>query len=202
MKAKGKSSDTPCPIWIEGEYITDPPVRPKDGVKRSQGHYIDKGGYPGANVYEVDIKTVCEATGATDRVNKAVYERDILLWETTEGIAYLIVQDREWAVDIVNGEYMEVQQLRREEIKVIGNEIDANDFTESIIYHAENYGETPYIPFINVQLSSMPYFMIQCEKCNTKTLTCKYLGKCSKCGGYTKVGYATKAYRAKEKALA
>lgn len=202
MKAKGKSSATPCPIWIEGEYITDPPVRPKDGVKRPQGHYIDKGGYPGANVYEVDIKTVCRATGATDRVNKEIYEKDVLLLETPEDIAYLIVQDREQAVDIINGECVEVQQLRREEIKVIGNEMDAEGFVDSIIYHVENYGETPYIPFLNVQLSGMPYFMIRCEKCNTKTLACKYMGKCSKCGGYTRVGYATKTYRAKEKALA
>ena len=55
MRAKAKSSSTPYPIWIEGEYITEPPIRPKDGAVRPAGHYIDKGGYPGANVYEVDI---------------------------------------------------------------------------------------------------------------------------------------------------
>lgn len=51
MRAKAKSSSTPYPIWIEGEYITEPPIRPKDGAVRPTGHYIDKGGYPGANVY-------------------------------------------------------------------------------------------------------------------------------------------------------
>lgn len=51
MRAKAKSSSTPYPIWIEGEYITEPPIRPKDGAVRPAGHYIDKGGYPGANVY-------------------------------------------------------------------------------------------------------------------------------------------------------
>lgn len=46
MKAKAKSSSTPYPIWIEGEYITEPPIRPSDGAVRPAGHYIDKGGYP------------------------------------------------------------------------------------------------------------------------------------------------------------
>lgn len=51
MRAKAKSSSTPYPIWVEGEYITEPPIRPSDGAIRPAGHYIDKGGYPGANVY-------------------------------------------------------------------------------------------------------------------------------------------------------
>ena len=51
MRAKAKSSSTPYPIWVEGEYITEPPIRPSDGAVRPAGHYIDKGGYPGANVY-------------------------------------------------------------------------------------------------------------------------------------------------------
>lgn len=50
MRAKAKSSSTPYPIWIEGEYITEPPIRPSDGAVRPVGHYIDEGGYPGANV--------------------------------------------------------------------------------------------------------------------------------------------------------
>lgn len=55
VRAKAKSSSTPYPIWIEGEYITEPPIRPKDGAVRPAGHYIDKGGYPGANVYTGEI---------------------------------------------------------------------------------------------------------------------------------------------------
>lgn len=51
MRAKAKSSSTPYPIWIEGEYITEPPIRPKDGAVRPAGHYIDKGGYPGARYH-------------------------------------------------------------------------------------------------------------------------------------------------------
>ena len=57
MRAKAKSSSTPYPIWIEGEYITEPPIRPSDGAVRPAGHYIDEGGYPGANVYTPLIVT-------------------------------------------------------------------------------------------------------------------------------------------------
>lgn len=67
MRAKAKSSSTPYPIWIEGEYITEPPIRPSDGAVRPAGHYIDEGGYPGANVYEIDINTMCRQTDAADR---------------------------------------------------------------------------------------------------------------------------------------
>lgn len=74
VRAKAKSSSTPYPIWIEGEYITEPPIRPKDGAVRPAGHYIDKGGYPGANVYEVDINTMCRQTDAADRFGKPIYE--------------------------------------------------------------------------------------------------------------------------------
>lgn len=95
MKAKAKSSSTPYPIWIEGEYITEPPIRPSDGAVRPAGHYIDKGGYPGANVYEIDINTLCRQTDAADRYGKPIYEQDILLYETAEEIGYFIVQDLE-----------------------------------------------------------------------------------------------------------
>ena len=95
MSAKAKSSSTPYPIWVEGEYITEPPIRPSDGAIRPAGHYIDKGGYPGANVYEVDINTMCRQTDAADRFGKPIYEQDILLYETAEEIGYFIVQDLE-----------------------------------------------------------------------------------------------------------
>ena len=98
MRAKAKSSSTPYPIWVEGEYITEPPIRPSDGAVRPAGHYIDKGGYPGANVYEVDINTMCRQTDAADRFGKPIYEQDILLYETAEEIGYFIVQDLETTV--------------------------------------------------------------------------------------------------------
>ena len=76
VRVKAKSSSTPYPIWIEGEYITEPPIRPSDGAVRPAGHYIDEGGYPGANVYEIDINTMCRQTDAADRFGKPIYEQD------------------------------------------------------------------------------------------------------------------------------
>ena len=121
VRAKAKSSSTPYPIWVEGEYITEPPIRPSDGAVRPAGHYIDKGGYPGANVYEVDINTMCRQTDAADRFGKPIYEQDILLYETAEEIGYFIVQDLETTVDIVNGEIIEVGDLDTENIKNMMN---------------------------------------------------------------------------------
>lgn len=77
MRAKAKSSSTPYPIWVEGEYITEPPIRPSDGAVRPAGHYIDKGGYPGANVYEVDINTMCRQTFATKIYRERAKEKEL-----------------------------------------------------------------------------------------------------------------------------
>ena len=165
MRAKAKSSSTPYPIWVEGEYITEPPIRPSDGAVRPAGHYIDKGGYPGANVYEVDINTMCRQTDAADRFGKPIYEQDILLYETAEEIGYFIVQDLETTVDIVNGEIIEVGDLDTENIKNIGSMVDYSDFVEGIRYHADNGLEIPYIPCLDVQVTALPYFKLKCLKC-------------------------------------
>ena len=182
MRAKAKSSSTPYPIWIEGEYITEPPIRPSDGAVRPVGHYIDEGGYPGANVYEIDINTLCGQTDAADRYGKPIYEQDILLYETAEEIGYFIVEDLNTTVDIVNGEI----------------------FVEGIRYHADNGLDIPYIPCLNAQVTALPYFKLKCLKCGQISLSCSYMAKHKDCGGYYTVDFATKIYRerTKEKELA
>ena len=162
MRAKAKSSSTPYPIWIEGEYITEPPIRPSDGAVRPTGNYIDEGGYPGANVYEIDINTMCRQTDVADRFGKPIYEQDILLYETAEEIGYFIVQDLEITVDIVNGEIIEVGNLDTENIKNIGSMVDYSDFVEGIRYHADNGLDIPYIPCLNAQVTALPYFKLKC----------------------------------------
>lgn len=72
MKARAKSSNTPYPLWIHGEYVTNPPIRPSDGAERPEGHYIDRGGYPGANVYAINFDTFCRQTAAVDKKRKGV----------------------------------------------------------------------------------------------------------------------------------
>lgn len=184
MRAKAKSSSTPYPIWIEGEYITEPPIRPSDGAVRPVGHYIDEGGYPGANVYEIDINTLCRQTDAADRYGKPIYEQDILLYETAEDI--------------------EVGNLDTENIKNIGSMVDYSDFVEGIRYHADNGLDIPYIPCLNAQVTALPYFKLKCLKCGQISLSCSYMAKHKGCGGYYTVDFATKIYRerTKEKELA
>lgn len=204
MRAKAKSSNTPCPLWIEGEYITLPPIRPVDGAKRPEGHYIDKGGYPGANVYEVDPSTLCRQTATVDRHEKPIYEKDFLIYETEEEIGYFLVTDTETAVDIVNGEIFGIEELRQEDIKIIGSMEDYPDFLESIQYHVENGLDVPYLPALDVMETPLPFFEMTCLKCGYVTLNCRYTAKHKDCGGYFRVNFATKVYRKgeKEKALA
>ena len=204
MKAKAKDSNTPYPIWVQGEYITEPPVRPKDGAVRPIGHYIDKGGYPGANVYEIDVNTLCRQTTIVDRLCKAIYEMDILLYETVEEISYFIVQDADTVIDVITGEIIEIKALLSEDIKNIGNIIDHPDFIEGIKCHVENGIDIPYILSLDVNSTALPYFKLKCLKCGHTTLSCSYMAKHKDCGGYFTLDYATgiSRKRTKEKELA
>lgn len=202
MKARAKSSNTPYPIWIQGEYITTPPIRPSDGAERPEGHYIDKGGYPGANVYEVDMATFCRQTAAVDRHGKEIYTRDILLYETEDEIGYFSVEDEEMVIDVVWGEIVTLESLKTEDIKVIGNLIDEPDFIEGMQYYRDNDMEIPYLPLLNTQVSAYPYLRLECIKCGHVMLSCQYMAKHRDCGGVLRAGFATKVYREKEKAFA
>lgn len=205
MKARAKSSNTPCPVWVQGEYITEPPVRPADGAKRPAGHYIDKGGCPGANVYEISIETLCRDTGAADCRKSRIFENDILLYETKKEIGYFIIQDTETAVDIINGEILGITDLQAGDIKVIGNMTDFPDFVEGIRYCADTEREIPYLPALNVMGTPYPFLKLTCLKCGHITFGCRYTAKHKGCGGYFTADFATKLYRKgeqKEKAFA
>lgn len=205
MRARAKNSNTPHPVWVYGEYITEPPIRPMDGAKRPTGHYIDAGGYPGANVCEITTETLCRDTGTVDCGKRVIYESDILLYETEQEIGYLIVQDTETAVDIINGEILGITDLRAEDIKVIGNMIDFPDFVEGMRYCVDTEKEIPYLPALNVQISPYPYLKLTCTKCNHTVLSCAYMARHKGCGGYFSMDFTTKIYRKgeqKEKALA
>ena len=199
MRGRAKSSTTVYPIWVEGEYITEPPVRPSDGAVRSSGDYIDKGGYPGANVYEVDMNTFCIDTGKKDRNGKTIYAMDILLYESENGIAYLIVQDGDTIIDIITGEVMETQSFDKD-IKVIGNIIDTEDFIEGIRHYDEMGISLPYFPCLNVQLSPYPYFFLECENCGVGNLYAGYTAHCPECGGFMLTGYVSEIKRKKPSA--
>lgn len=198
MKARAKSSNTPCPIWIYGEYITAPPKHP-NGEVRHEGHYIDKGGYPGANVYAVSADTLCRQTAAVDKRKCEVYENDILLYETEEEIGYFIIQDMETAVDIINDEILDLEALQAEDIRIIGNLIDYPEFIEGMRYHVENGLDVPYLPALDVMGTPLPFLKMTCLKCGHITLGCCYMAKHKDCGGYFTADFATKIYREREK---
>ncbi len=197
IKARAKNINTPCPVWIYGEYTNMPPPDPHNGKARPRGYYIDKGGYPGANIYEIDIATLCRHTGITDRAGKDIYIHDILLYEETEGISYLIVLDEVQAMDIVTGEAMEVKDLSREDMKVTGNLFDNPGFIHGIRHIAEEGLEMPYLPELNVVSTALPFLKLTCLECGHVTLASRYMPVCKECGGYYMPGYATEISREK-----
>lgn len=195
MKARAKSCNTSYPVWVQGDYITEPPIRPMDGAKRPVGHYIDKGGYPGANVYEISIETLCRDTGATDRQKCGIFESDILLYETEQEISYFIIQDTETAVDIINGEILGIKELKAQDIKIIGNMIDFPDFVEGMRRCVDMGRDIPYLPVLDEMKTSYPFLKMMCLKCGHVTLGCRYTAKHENCGGYFTVDFATGIYR-------
>ena len=198
MKARAKSSNTPCPIWIYGEYITTPPRRP-NGEVRPKGHYIDKGGYPGTNVYVICNDTLCRQTVAVDRLKRNIYEHDILLFETEEDISYFIVEDMNTAIDIINGEILDIAKLQAADIKIIGNLIDYPEFIESMRYHVDNSLNIPYLPELDVMSTPLPFFKLTCLKCGHITLACCYKSMHKGCGGYFTADFASKINRERKK---
>lgn len=189
VKVRGKSFDTAHPIWVNGKYILMP----------GKGCYIDKGGYLGSNIYQINEVTLCRQTAAVDRMEREIYENDILLYETENEIGYFIVYDTEIVVDIINGEILELRLLQKEELSIIGNQIDFPDFIDGITYCAENNLELPYLPALNTQTTKYPYFKMKCLKCGKTVLSCAYMAKHIECGGYFKVDFTTKVYREREK---
>lgn len=194
MRYRGKLSDKyPCSIWVTGNYIQEPPPRPCDGVKRPKGNYIDKGGYPGANVYEVILETLCRESKVKDLTGRKIYEKDILRLDsldTNVNISYVYCQAEFGTngqliiVDFITGEILEQQEESR--LKIIGNAVDNKTFLEDInrILDNSESPDLPYIPAINVQLGNIPYWLLKCRKCGYITLGAVFKTTCSKCGGF------------------
>lgn len=193
MRYRGKSSATPYPIWVVGEYIQEPPTRPCDGARRSKGDYIDQGGYPGANVYEVSPETLCRESDSKDLTGKAICEKDILRLDYLDqkgrvSHTYCLAEfgrnGKLEIIDFLTGEIMELQEENR--LKVIGNTIDNENFMEDInrFLNETESRDLPYIPAINVQLGDYPYWRLKCRKCGYLTLGTEFSTVCSRCGGF------------------
>lgn len=188
MKARAKTINTPCPVWVYGEYTNIPQ---HNGKARPYGYYIDKGGYPGANLYEIDIATLCRYTGITDHTGKGIYSHDILLYGKAGEISYIMLLDGTQAVDIVTGEITEIENLSSKEIKVTGNLFDNPGFIPGIRHIAGEGLDMPYLPELNVTSTGLPFLKLTCLECGYATFASRYMLACSKCGGYYLPGYAT-----------
>lgn len=192
MRYRGKTAITPYPIWVMGEYIQEPPPRPCDGVRRLKGNYIDKGGYPGANVYEVSPETLCRESDSRDLTGKAIFEKDILRFDCLDqqgkiSHAYCLAEfgsgGKLEIIDFLTGEILEPEENR---LKIIGNTIDNENFMEDIsrFLNETESPELPYIPAINVQLGDSPYWRLKCRKCGYLTLGAVFKTTCSRCSGF------------------
>lgn len=191
MRARAKSTSMPYPIWVQGKYLTGPSI---NGLKYPTRHYINTGGYLDSDVCEIDIDTLCQYTGISDRNKCMVFENDILLHEVNQTISYFIIQSKKAAVDIINGEILEVKKLSINEIKVIGNTIDFPDFTEGIRHFVDTGRKIPYLPVLDVLETSYPFFKLTCFKCRCVFLSCKYMAKHKKCGEYLEIDFASEVH--------
>lgn len=193
-RAKTKTGKgNPFSIWVEGEYTTEPPPRPGSGEKRPQGHYIDKGGYPGANVYAIDINTLCRDSGTKDLSGSVIFEDDFVRYIhlDQEGkvvhsycVAVIGSNGELEIVDFVTGEVMD--SVAESRLKVIGNVFDHSSFMEDIERAYEDSGRRcmPYIPVINVQFGNYPYWMLKCRKCGRMAYGLVFTTRCRECGGF------------------
>lgn len=183
----------PFPIWVEGKYTTEPPRKPGSSEDRPKGHYIDMGGYPGANVYEIDIKTLCRESGAEDLSGKTIFENDFVRFIHLDQagkvvhsycVAVIGSGGELEIVDFMTGEIMDQAQENR--LKVIGNVFDNDSFMEDIerAYEDSKDGSMPYIPVINVQYGTYPYWKLKCRKCGRMTHGIIFTTKCGECGGF------------------
>ncbi len=194
VKARAKTANMPYSIWVQGEYITEPPIRPTDDLKRPIGHYIDTGGYLGANVYAIDVETLCEYIGISDHDKCMVCKNDILLCEMNQKISYFIIQDKE-IIDIISDEILELEKLSTLDVKVIGNTIDFPDFEQGVRYFVDAKRKIPYLPTLDVLETPYPYFKLTCSKCGRAFLSCKYMARHKKCGGYLAMDFATRVHK-------
>ncbi|MCM1217538.1 MAG: hypothetical protein NC331_13995 [Lachnospiraceae bacterium] len=190
----------PFPIWVEGRYTTEPPRKPGSSEYRPKGHYIDRGGYPGANVYEIDIETLCRGSGAEDLSGDPIFENDLVRFmhldeEGKVACSYCVAMigssGELEVVDFMTGEVMGQAQGNR--LKVIGNVFDDGSFMEDMERIREDSGDgrLPYVPAINVQHGPYPYWRLQCRECGRLVHGLVFTTRCGACGGFVDCTLAT-----------
>ena len=184
----------PFPVWVEWRYTTEPPRKPGSNEDRPKGHYIDKGGgYPGADVYAIDIDTLCMGSEMEDLSGKTIFENDLVRFihldqagKVVHSYCVAVIGSGGGLelVDFITGEIMD--QVQENRMKVIGNVFDDGSFMEDMerAYEDSKDGSLPYIPVINVQYGTYPYWKLRCRKCGRFVFGTVYTTKCEDCGGF------------------
>lgn len=142
FKAKRKDNGE----WVEGYLFDDGMPKPKRYfiggiiVKPYEGTACDKWNIVGIDFFEIDIDTLCQYTGLTDKNGKKIFEGDVVKYVDVCGEVKFGLHESTWQINKYNQgffvtfpkEYSLRSELGfwRNKIVVIGNIFDNADLLE------------------------------------------------------------------------
>ena len=133
FKAKRKDNGE----WVEGYLFDDGMPKPKRYfiggiiIKPYEGTACDKWNVVGIDFCEIDIDTLCQHTGLTDKNGKRIWENDIVELPD-ENVYFKCEWEKDTARFVLNGDRFTVDfdDYREYEVEVIGNIFDNTDLLE------------------------------------------------------------------------
>ena len=123
--------------WVEGYLFDDGMPKPKRYfiggiiIKPYEGTACDKWNVVGIDFCEIDIDTLCQYTGLTDKNGKRIWENDIVELPD-ENVYFKCEWKKDTARFVLNGDRFTVDfdDYREYEVEVIGNIFDNADLLE------------------------------------------------------------------------
>ena len=123
--------------WVEGYLFDDGMPKPKRYfiggiiIKPYEGTACDKWNVVGIDFCEIDIDTLCQHTGLTDKNGKRIWENDIVELPD-ENVYFKCEWEKDTARFVLNGDRFTVDfdDYREYEVEVIGNIFDNTDLLE------------------------------------------------------------------------
>ena len=123
--------------WVEGYLFDDGMPKPKRYfiggiiIKPYEGTACDKWNVVGIDFCEIDIDTLCQFTGLTDKNGKKIWENDIVELPD-ENVYFKCEWEKDTARFVLNGDRFTVDfdDYREYEVEVIGNIFDNAELLE------------------------------------------------------------------------